>query len=103
MATTRRDFLALCGAGLSLAAMGFADPDGDHPAPCLLLEARSFASLGGWLLDPQFADIMGSPFLLAHGLGIPVADATTTAVVLGIVLILATDAIFTVITTIVGI
>ena len=80
MATTRRDFLALCGAGLSLAAMGFADPDGDHPAPCLLLEARSFASLGGWLLDPQFADIMGSPFLLAHGLGIPVADATTTAV-----------------------
>jgi hypothetical protein len=44
----------------------------------LLLEAESFASHGGWVVDQQFMDEMGSPFLLAHGLGKPVADAETT-------------------------
>jgi len=43
----------------------------------LLVEAESFASSGGWKLDTQFIDEMGSPYLLAHGLGQPVADATT--------------------------
>ena len=42
----------------------------------ILLEAESFADKGGWSIDPQFSDAMGSPFLLAHGLGTPVADAT---------------------------
>jgi hypothetical protein len=46
----------------------------------LLVEAESFAQHGGWSLDTQFIDIMGSPYLLAHGLGKPVADAKTTAV-----------------------
>ena len=31
---------------------------------------------GGWSLDPQFMDVMGSPYLLAHGLGVRVMDAT---------------------------
>ena len=31
---------------------------------------------GGWKLDVQFMDIMGSPYLLAHGCGIRVLDAT---------------------------
>ena len=31
---------------------------------------------GGWKLDVQFMDTMGSPYLLAHGLGSPVPDAT---------------------------
>ena len=44
----------------------------------LLLEAESFADLGGWSVDQQFMDQMGSPFLLAHGLGKPVASAKTT-------------------------
>jgi hypothetical protein len=44
----------------------------------VLIEAESFATLGGWVVDQQFMDQMGSPFLLAHGLGVPVADATTT-------------------------
>ena len=44
----------------------------------LLIEAESFADLGGWVVDQQFMDVMGSPFLLAHGMGIPVKDATTT-------------------------
>ena len=34
---------------------------------------------GGWKLDVQFMDVMGSPYLLAHGLGSPVPDATATA------------------------
>ena len=29
------------------------------------------------MIDPQFMDLMGSPYLLAHGLGVPVNDATT--------------------------
>jgi len=44
----------------------------------VLLEAERFDERGGWVVDSQFMDQMGSPFLLAHGLGVPVADATTT-------------------------
>src|SRR5512146_121400 len=47
-------------------------------AATLLLEAESFADKGGWVVDQQFMDQMGSPFLLAHGLGVPVKPATTT-------------------------
>jgi len=47
-------------------------------APVVLVEAESFEKKGGWVVDPQFMDIMGSPFLLAHGLGVPVRDAVTT-------------------------
>ena len=43
----------------------------------ILVEAEDFASYGGWLLDSQFEAQMGSPYLLAHGLGRPVADAAT--------------------------
>lgn len=56
-------------------------------APCLaddkvatqlvLLEAEAFDDHGGWLVDQQFMDLMGSPYLLAHGLGEPVQDAQT--------------------------
>jgi FAD-dependent oxidoreductase family protein len=41
----------------------------------VLLEAESFADKGGWLVDPQFVEQMGSPYLLAHGLGNPVKNA----------------------------
>ena len=43
----------------------------------LLIETESFENKGGWVIDQQFMDVMGSPFLMAHGLGIPVEDATT--------------------------
>lgn len=43
----------------------------------ILIEAEDFDDYGGWLLDSQFEMQMGSPYLLAHGLGRPVADATT--------------------------
>ncbi len=46
-------------------------------AASVLVEAEGFAAKGGWVVDPQFADIMGSPFLMAHGLGRPVEDAVT--------------------------
>src|SRR5215212_10599524 len=48
-------------------------------ADWLLVEAESFTSHGGWSLDTQFIDLMGSPYLIAHGLGQPVKEATTTA------------------------
>ena len=43
----------------------------------VLVEAESFEQLGGWVLDQQFMDLMGSPYLLAHGMGVPVEDAQT--------------------------
>ena len=43
-----------------------------------VIEAEQFADKGGWAVDSQFIDQMGSSFLLAHGMGRPVADATTT-------------------------
>ncbi len=46
-------------------------------ADTILLEAESFEDPGGWVVDQQFMDQMGSPFLLAHGLGVPVKDAVT--------------------------
>ncbi len=44
----------------------------------ILIETESFGNTGGWVLDQQFMDQMGSPYLLAHGLGKPVRDAETT-------------------------
>jgi len=42
--------------------------------------ATTFA-LGGWGLDCQFMDVMGSPYLIAHGLGERVLDATAVVMV----------------------
>jgi hypothetical protein len=44
----------------------------------ILVEAEEFDDFGGWILDSQFELEMGSPYLLAHGNGRPVADATTS-------------------------
>ncbi len=44
----------------------------------IVLEAEAFTEWGGWVNNTQFMDQMGSPYLLAHGLGRPVADAKTT-------------------------
>jgi len=40
-------------------------------AQTILIEAEAFTNHGGWVVDQQFMDQMGSPFLLAHGLGKP--------------------------------
>lgn len=47
----------------------------------VLVEAESFEVKGGWVLDQQFIDQMGSPFLMAHGMGKPVADASTSVTI----------------------
>ncbi|NCA10514.1 FAD-dependent oxidoreductase, partial [bacterium] len=61
---------ALCTAAfLSLARLA--------SAATVLVEAEGFSSPGGWSLDTQFIREMGSPYFVAHGLGKPVADATT--------------------------
>lgn len=46
----------------------------------LFIEAESFNHKGGWVVDQQFMDMMGSPYLLAHGMGKQVADAYTEVI-----------------------
>jgi len=68
----RRTLAAALVTGVFLVgAVGFAS------GATVLVEAESFSVRGGWSLDTQFIPEMGSPYLLAHGLGTPVADATT--------------------------
>lgn len=43
----------------------------------IVVEAESFQNKGGWKVDQQFMDVMGSPYLIAHGMGFPVEDAST--------------------------
>ncbi|MCL2745376.1 MAG: NADH-dependent oxidoreductase, partial [Planctomycetaceae bacterium] len=59
--------LIVCLATFSLAA--------DKPA--VWLEAEGFQELGGWVMDQQSFGQMGSAYIMAHGMGIPVADAAT--------------------------
>ena len=47
----------------------------------MLVEAESFREKGGWFVDPQFTEQMGSPYLLAHGIGNPVEDASTSVTI----------------------
>ena len=44
----------------------------------VLVETEGFKNKGGWFIDQQSMDEMGSPYLIAHGMGIPVEDAYTT-------------------------
>ena len=75
----RRQFIRIVGGASMASALapnyGFcatADPDG------VLIETAAFTDRGGWVLDTQFYQQMGGCYLLAHGLGQPVADASTT-------------------------
>ena len=47
----------------------------------LWLEAERFRELGGWVMDQQSMETMGSAYVMAHGLGVPVADAATACVI----------------------
>lgn len=42
-----------------------------------LIEAEHFDDIGGWVVDQQSIVSMGSSYLMAHGLGVPVRDAKT--------------------------
>ncbi len=43
----------------------------------LLIQCESFRELGGWVLDTQSTQQLGCGYLMAHGMGVPVADAVT--------------------------
>ncbi|MBM3335015.1 FAD-dependent oxidoreductase, partial [Candidatus Sumerlaeota bacterium] len=66
-----------------LAAMGLvfcrSTASGAEVRDIVWLEAEQFAECGGWSNDQQFTSQMGSPYLLATGVGRPVADAVTKA------------------------
>ena len=62
---------------LTSAASTFAQTLKSHD-DAVWLEAESFATKGGWGIDTQSVPKVGSPYLIAHGWGTPVADATTT-------------------------
>jgi len=66
-----KHLVILLALAVALAASAVAAP------ATILVEAESFRDPGGWVIDQQFMDQMGSPFLLAHGLGVPVGDAKT--------------------------
>ena len=81
--TSRRSFLQAAGFGAAalglrgLPAWAFQEDDKHHftiETTTLIVEAEMFQKRGGWVLDQQFMDQMGSPFLLAHGLGKPVEE-----------------------------
>ena len=48
-----------------------------HAENEIVMECEQFADKGGWTIDSQVIDEMGSAYLLAHGVGKPVADAKT--------------------------
>ncbi len=52
-----------------------------YAATVIWQEAESFEHTGTWSNDSQHVDIMGSPYLLATGVGRPVEDAVTTVTV----------------------
>ncbi len=74
---SNRRFALVVGLVVAALAPSVVADQGQMPK-VVLVEAEGFQSLGGWVVDQQFMDEMGSPFLLAHGLGTPVQDATTT-------------------------
>jgi hypothetical protein len=44
----------------------------------VFVETESFQNKGGWVIDQQSFVVMGSSYIMAHGMGRPVSDATTT-------------------------
>jgi len=82
MTISRRTFIRVVGGvGLSsTVALPYAF--GKSPlvpsASGVLVEAAAFTDLGGWKLDTQHYQQMGGCYLLAHGMGQPVANAATT-------------------------
>ncbi|MCP5534722.1 MAG: FAD-dependent oxidoreductase [Akkermansiaceae bacterium] len=74
----RRNFLKILGASsLTPGAIDASAAHANHAPNDILVDAVSFADHGGWVVDPQFIEQMGSPYLLAHGMGKPVANAST--------------------------
>lgn len=76
----RREFIGKSGSlALSFLAapLLFSQSNQASSGEFVFLEAEQFEDLGGWELDQQSMDQLGSSYLLAHGLGVPVRDAVT--------------------------
>lgn len=43
----------------------------------IFIEAENFGDKGGWITDAQSMETIHSSYIMAHGMGIPVADAKT--------------------------
>ncbi len=81
----RRTFIRIVG-GVGLTSSvplpyGFASERPALSASGILIEAASFAKPGGWKVDTQHYQQMGGCYLLAHGMGKPVAHATTSVTI----------------------
>lgn len=63
---------------ISITAATILTACGRHTVPEIFIDAESFDDCGGWVTDQQSMDVLGSSYLLAHGAGVPVKDATTT-------------------------
>ena len=57
----------------SLAVIGVACA---APPASRFVECETFTDYGGWVVDPHSMNRMGSSYLMAHGYGTPVKDAT---------------------------
>lgn len=73
----RRHFIGMAGMSALYLLSGRASAADAEGGEFAFVEAEGFTDHGGWDLDQQSMDQMGSPYLLAHGLGVPVKDATT--------------------------
>ena len=77
---SRRQFLRVTGgvAALTAFAPNYAvGISSSLTSEGVLLEASSFKKYGGWVLDTQFYQQMGGCYLMAHGMGKPVKNAST--------------------------
>lgn len=78
MTLSRRTFIRVVGGVGLTSAVPFDYLIGAEPeASGVLVEAAAFADRGGWQLDTQHYQQMGGCYLLAHGMGKPVANAKT--------------------------
>ncbi|NQU25719.1 MAG: FAD-dependent oxidoreductase, partial [Candidatus Nealsonbacteria bacterium] len=85
MSMNRRTFIRVVG-GVSLSSTVpmsyvFGNAKAASEDSGILVEAASFAELGGWKLDTQHYQQMGGCYLLAHGMGEPVANAATSVMI----------------------
>ena len=79
--TNRRSFLRVIGGIGFTSAIAPRYVMGGLPTAAtngILVETANFDDLGGWKLDTQHYQQMGGVYLLAHGMGKPVANASTT-------------------------
>ena len=79
----RREFIRIVG-GVSLTSAlaphyAFGASTSKLTTSGVLLEAAAFQNRGGWSLDTQHYQQMGGCYLLAHGMGKPVANAAASA------------------------